>query len=46
MNKTTKFTPKTIDALELKKAVTGAGFDIGIHPVFIGYQEPIEDIKF
>ncbi|WP_283241211.1 hypothetical protein [Pseudoalteromonas rubra] len=42
MKKAQSFSPETINALQLKEAVTGGG----IHPVFIGYQEPIENIKF
>ncbi|WP_275041930.1 hypothetical protein [Pseudoalteromonas rubra] len=43
MNKPNPFNPEIIDELQLKEAVTGAGID---RPIFIGYQEPIENIKF
>ncbi|MCF2909254.1 hypothetical protein L1285_13075 [Pseudoalteromonas sp. DL2-H2.2] len=48
MKKAKQFTPKTIEELQLKD-VTGGGigdrFADG-RPVFIGYHEPIENIKF
>ncbi|WP_268836051.1 hypothetical protein [Pseudoalteromonas sp. DL2-H2.2] len=43
MSKSNHFSPVTIDKLQLKEAVTGAGID---RPVFIGYQDPIDVIKF
>ncbi|WP_283235354.1 hypothetical protein [Pseudoalteromonas rubra] len=44
MKKAKQFTPKTIEELQLKN-VTGGGIGID-RPIFIGYHEPIENIKF
>ncbi|WP_275041932.1 hypothetical protein [Pseudoalteromonas rubra] len=43
MKNTKAFTPKTIEQLQLKDVSGGYAFD---RPIFIGYQEPIENIKF
>ncbi|KAF7785809.1 hypothetical protein PRUB_a0198 [Pseudoalteromonas rubra] len=42
MGKSKTFKPKTIEALHLKD-VAGGGID---RPIFIGYKDPIDNIKF